>query len=441
MGSPDGTPGSYKLLVEIDNASDRGHGLRGRSMQFAPVTVRYLRVGEGVGDGFYSISEFSAYCQAPYPFPPSMKVTDAPQAVVNEPPWYKFEWWQDKPSARFEMGLAAVRVPAAVLGLAGREGRQGDGPAALGRDDHHGPVPGRARELLLHGRASVRARRYRHADLELHPGPGRNRHLVPQPCWSRPCAIGMLVLVGVLSFFAYFNFGKFHFGNYIHFWDTYHYYVGHEVLQGAVLRSALRVRVGGRLRGAVAAAAGRAAQDHEPAHERPRRHHRDPGAPRELQEPLHAGALGEVQEGHRVLPGAPGGEALGGGADRPRLQRDAGVEHPRDHARQHGAGQHQPDVGSDADRPAVHLRHGRHDLVGVRVADAVRGAGGLRHQLPVAFLLDRGRLPAVGLAVPHDGGGVPRQEGPLRAGRLPHGVLGAAPCVPRCSCWSGRCSC
>src|SRR6187549_2996489 len=45
MGSPDGTPGSYKLLVEIDNASDRGHGLRGRSMQFPPVTVRFLPAG------------------------------------------------------------------------------------------------------------------------------------------------------------------------------------------------------------------------------------------------------------------------------------------------------------------------------------------------------------------------------------------------------------
>src|SRR6185503_1213065 len=36
----------------------------------------------------------------------------------------------------------------------------------------------------------------------------------------------LLVLVGVLSFLAYFNFGAFHFGNYTHYWDTYHYYVG-----------------------------------------------------------------------------------------------------------------------------------------------------------------------------------------------------------------------
>ena len=34
------------------------------------------------------------------------------------------------------------------------------------------------------------------------------------------------MLVGVLSFCAYWNFVSFHFGNYFHVWDTFHYYVG-----------------------------------------------------------------------------------------------------------------------------------------------------------------------------------------------------------------------
>ena len=51
LGSSDGTPGSYKLVVEVENASDRGHGLRMRWVEIPPMTVRYLRVGEGVGDG------------------------------------------------------------------------------------------------------------------------------------------------------------------------------------------------------------------------------------------------------------------------------------------------------------------------------------------------------------------------------------------------------
>src|SRR5262245_9067400 len=36
----------------------------------------------------------------------------------------------------------------------------------------------------------------------------------------------LLMLLGVLSFCAYWNFFSFHFGNYFHAWDAYHYYVG-----------------------------------------------------------------------------------------------------------------------------------------------------------------------------------------------------------------------
>ena len=225
MGSLDGTPGSFKLLVEIDNASDRGHGLRGRSMQFAPVTVRYLRAGEGVGDGFYSISEFAAYCQPPYPFPPSMKVTDAPQALVNEPPWYSFEWWNDKPSARFEMCLAAF---AALLLYWGWR------VAKAGKETK---IPPWAETAITAASLIV------HVGLFYMAGPrflpGETVHKVSDTTliivgiltWSLSLLVRgvrdrLLVLVGVLSFFAYFNFGKFHFGNYIHYWDTYHYYVG-----------------------------------------------------------------------------------------------------------------------------------------------------------------------------------------------------------------------
>jgi hypothetical protein len=35
-----------------------------------------------------------------------------------------------------------------------------------------------------------------------------------------------LAALGILGVVAYFNFGKLHFGNFIHTWDTYHYYLG-----------------------------------------------------------------------------------------------------------------------------------------------------------------------------------------------------------------------
>ncbi len=226
MGSLDGSPGSYKLLVEIDNVSDRGHGLRGRSMQFPPVTVRYLRAGEGIGDGFFSVSEFSAYCQAPYPFPPPMKVTDAPAAIVNEAPWYKFEWWQDKPSARFEMGLAAAAF--ALLYWGWRVKRAGGKERKL---------PGWAETLIMGTSLVAHMTTFFMAGPRFLPGepvtPVSTFALVVVGIgtWSLSLLVKnvrdrLLVLVGVLSFFAYFNFGKFHFGNYIHYWDTYHYYVG-----------------------------------------------------------------------------------------------------------------------------------------------------------------------------------------------------------------------
>ncbi|MEP6654799.1 MAG: hypothetical protein ABJA82_15660 [Myxococcales bacterium] len=169
-GSADGTPGSFKLLTDVDNVSERGHGLRSRSMEIPPETVRYLRVGEGVGDGYFSLAEFAAYCRVPVPFPPSMRAAQAPLATVASRPWYRFDWWEDKASARVEMALA-------VLALA----------------------------LLAWGHLLRRR--------------GRTSH-------RRRLRDGLLILVGALSFCAYWNFFAFHFGNYTHWHEAYHYYVG-----------------------------------------------------------------------------------------------------------------------------------------------------------------------------------------------------------------------
>ena len=57
--------------------------MRTRAVEFAPATVRYIRVGEAEGDNAFSISEFAAYCKAPTPFPPAMRVVEAPMAVQH----------------------------------------------------------------------------------------------------------------------------------------------------------------------------------------------------------------------------------------------------------------------------------------------------------------------------------------------------------------------
>ena len=83
--------------------------------------MRFLRIGEPVGDGFYSIAEFQAFCQAPSPFPPHLKVIDAPPAKVVEPAFWSFAWWENDTSSRVEMALALGGAGVARLGhLAGR---------------------------------------------------------------------------------------------------------------------------------------------------------------------------------------------------------------------------------------------------------------------------------------------------------------------------------
>ena len=39
--------------------------------------------------------------------------------------------------------------------------------------------------------------------------------------WDRLLALG-----GVVAFLTFFNFGHLHFHNFVHVWDTYHYYMG-----------------------------------------------------------------------------------------------------------------------------------------------------------------------------------------------------------------------
>ena len=86
-GSDDGTAASFKVLAELANVVESaGHGLRTRAVAIPTTTVRYLRVGEARGDGFYSISEIGAYCQKPSPFPPALRIVDAPPALVGDAP-------------------------------------------------------------------------------------------------------------------------------------------------------------------------------------------------------------------------------------------------------------------------------------------------------------------------------------------------------------------
>lgn len=194
-GSVDGK--DYKVLGQIDPVSN--HGLRMRTLNVGTAAARYVKLGEGVGDSFYSVSEVAAYCQLPSPFPPAMKVVDAP--VAAEPPKKLLDHWNEEASLRWQLALAC-------LGLVflwwerrlNRAGKPGSTPTGeLTAEPPRAPDAGWLRRTRFRlGRYFARSR-------------------------VRNVILGVM---GVLAFLTYFNFGAFHFWSFVHGWDTFHYYVG-----------------------------------------------------------------------------------------------------------------------------------------------------------------------------------------------------------------------
>ena len=138
----------------------------------------------------------------------------------------------------------------------------------------------------------------------------------------------LLIVVGVLSFCAYWNFGSFHFGNYFHVWDTFHYYVGSKYFkelsydrlyecvavadsEDPTLRRRVELRKIMNLRTNMMQSTTDIL-----AHPEACKSHFTPERWESFKQDV------------ALLPRAPRRQALGGGADRPRLQRDARVEHP-----------------------------------------------------------------------------------------------------------------
>jgi hypothetical protein len=163
-GSVDGR--TFQTIGRID-VVEGVHGLRSRKLVIGGTPLRYLRFGEGVGDNYFSVSEIQAFCQLPDPFPPKLRIVDAPVAQVQK---NIYTYWNNDVSSRWELILA-------LLGLS----------------------------LLL---VDWRLRRT-----------GREQ-------WYRRLRDRLLMALGGIALLTYFNFGFLHFGNQIHDWEWTHYYVG-----------------------------------------------------------------------------------------------------------------------------------------------------------------------------------------------------------------------
>ncbi len=85
-GSSTADPTGYRLMAKVPNVLSRGPGLRNRTAEFPLTGVRFLRVAVESGDGAYSVSEFSAYCRPPTPFPPQLNESVVANAPPGSPP-------------------------------------------------------------------------------------------------------------------------------------------------------------------------------------------------------------------------------------------------------------------------------------------------------------------------------------------------------------------
>ena len=302
------------------------------------------KVGEPAGDGAYSIAEFQAYCRAPTPFPPKLNITNAPAAIVVEPGFWKFAWWENDASSRLEMCLALAAM--ALLGWGIWLARKG------------------------------------------------------RPDWKRRLRDRLLIVVGVLSFCAYWNFFSFHFGNYVHMWDTFHYYVGSKYFKELSYD---------RLYECVAVA------DAE-----------EPGLKRRVELRKIMNLRTNMMVDTKDVMADPNGTCKVHFTP----ERWANFKHDVAYFRNHhdikrweeaqtdhgyngspvwnivgttltnmAPDKRRPGQLPHQDRSVLHLRDHPHVLVGVRLADDVRRAGGVRHQLPLTLLLDGRLAPALGLAV------------------------------------------
>jgi hypothetical protein len=130
----------------------------------APVTARYLRVRGAMGDGSYSVSRLRVYEALPSPWPPDLDY-GIPGARLPRFPW---------------LMPPVVAVAKDTLG---------------------------ALALMLLAWSAIAPRL----------GPTRRAER-----WRR----SLLGAVALLSALSWWNFLNFHYDNFVHYWDVYHYYVG-----------------------------------------------------------------------------------------------------------------------------------------------------------------------------------------------------------------------
>jgi Ca2+/Na+ antiporter len=206
---------SFNALWVADPVS--GQGMRRRSVRGLDTDGRYLRVRAQGGDSFYSLGEVQLFCETPTAWPPQVE-------VKNTATW----WWKkilEKRDHRYRLGVAALGLLFFIALFRIEERKK----ALWGASALSVAMVALASYPLYGARlAPWFADRGIYVLGTLVAGwAARGIWLVRQNQdarqWLERGALLWVILAGAT---AWVNFGAFHSSRIVHYWDTFHYYVG-----------------------------------------------------------------------------------------------------------------------------------------------------------------------------------------------------------------------
>lgn len=206
---------TFVLLWTGDPIS--GQGMRRRGAQTLAGQGRYARLRAQGGDGYYSLSEVQLFCEKPAKWPPPVEI----KATASG-------WWKgimQKRDHRYRLGLAFLGLLFFIALFRVERSKTALGVAVL-------------LALAMLAIASYRFYDARHApwfaNWGVHVLAGliaawgvRGLWLAKKGegaslWWERGALVWVILACGA----AWVNFGVYHSSRIVHYWDTFHYYIG-----------------------------------------------------------------------------------------------------------------------------------------------------------------------------------------------------------------------
>lgn len=225
---------SYSLETSSDGTEFRLHwtipetsasGMRMRKVSNRPITARYLKLSPIAGDGAFSVGELQAFCAKPTPFPPVIKRVGASKGKTKTKSLSR-----DKKIAIYKICIGLFGFLSFIYWLIARNRKFEDDVAILTSASCIAIVSILA---SLFGWFEMRSMDRVFMKLSL----GLTALSLLWFMWiiwtRRTLALkssrftkGLYLILIWCSAFTFVEFGTFHGGRAIHYWDSFHYYIG-----------------------------------------------------------------------------------------------------------------------------------------------------------------------------------------------------------------------